>query len=83
MADGAAQAQVLAAAFTPCTFEVSITAVVGAVVFGTDGVEGDDDPLPETDDGADSGDDVVFMDEETLYAARDPEGIRPLVLGSL
>ncbi|QXJ22726.1 amidophosphoribosyltransferase [Actinomadura graeca] len=25
---------------------------------------------------------LVFMDEETLYAARDPEGIRPLVLGS-
>ncbi|TDB86157.1 amidophosphoribosyltransferase [Actinomadura sp. KC216] len=26
---------------------------------------------------------LVFMDEGTLYAARDPEGIRPLVLGSL
>ncbi|WP_245667346.1 amidophosphoribosyltransferase [Actinomadura macra] len=26
---------------------------------------------------------LVFMDEETLYAARDPEGIRPLVLGKL
>lgn len=26
---------------------------------------------------------LVFMDETTLYAARDPEGIRPLVLGSL
>src|SRR5215216_2132758 len=26
---------------------------------------------------------VVFMDEETLYAARDPQGIRPLVLGRL
>ncbi|WP_129844010.1 amidophosphoribosyltransferase [Streptomyces sp. RFCAC02] len=25
----------------------------------------------------------VFMDEETLYAARDPQGIRPLVLGRL
>ncbi|MBG6092706.1 amidophosphoribosyltransferase [Actinomadura viridis] len=25
---------------------------------------------------------LVFMDEGTLYAARDPEGIRPLVLGS-
>jgi amidophosphoribosyltransferase len=24
---------------------------------------------------------LVFMDENTLYAARDPEGIRPLVLG--
>jgi len=24
---------------------------------------------------------LVFMDEETLYAARDPHGIRPLVLG--
>ncbi len=24
---------------------------------------------------------LVFMDEETLYAARDPQGIRPLVLG--
>ncbi|WP_067827175.1 amidophosphoribosyltransferase [Actinomadura kijaniata] len=24
---------------------------------------------------------LVFMDEHTLYAARDPEGIRPLVLG--
>ena len=23
----------------------------------------------------------VFMDEETLYAARDPQGVRPLVLG--
>ncbi|WP_207946509.1 amidophosphoribosyltransferase [Actinomadura sp. 7K507] len=26
---------------------------------------------------------LVFMDEGTLYAARDPEGIRPLVLGEL
>nr|WP_312874571.1 amidophosphoribosyltransferase [Actinomadura litoris] len=26
---------------------------------------------------------LVFMDEGTLYAARDPEGIRPLVLGNL
>lgn len=26
---------------------------------------------------------LVFMDENTLYAARDPQGIRPLVLGSL
>jgi amidophosphoribosyltransferase len=26
---------------------------------------------------------VVFMDEETLYAARDPQGVRPLVLGRL
>ncbi|MFD0684199.1 amidophosphoribosyltransferase [Actinomadura fibrosa] len=26
---------------------------------------------------------LVFMDEGTLYAARDPEGIRPLVLGAL
>jgi amidophosphoribosyltransferase len=26
---------------------------------------------------------LVFMDERTLYAARDPEGIRPLVLGKL
>ncbi|MFC6880491.1 amidophosphoribosyltransferase [Actinomadura yumaensis] len=26
---------------------------------------------------------LVFMDEGTLYAARDPEGIRPLVLGSM
>ncbi len=26
---------------------------------------------------------LVFMDEETLYAARDPHGIRPLVLGRL
>jgi amidophosphoribosyltransferase len=25
----------------------------------------------------------VFMDEETLYAARDPQGVRPLVLGRL
>ena len=25
----------------------------------------------------------VFMDEHTLYAARDPQGIRPLVLGRL
>ncbi|HLT10625.1 MAG TPA: amidophosphoribosyltransferase [Micromonosporaceae bacterium] len=25
----------------------------------------------------------VFMDEETLYAARDPHGVRPLVLGRL
>src|SRR5207342_1422656 len=25
----------------------------------------------------------VFMDEATLYAARDPQGIRPLVLGRL
>ncbi|HSU36935.1 MAG TPA: amidophosphoribosyltransferase [Propionibacteriaceae bacterium] len=26
---------------------------------------------------------LVFMDEETLYAARDPQGVRPLVLGRL
>ena len=26
---------------------------------------------------------LVFMDEDTLYAARDPHGIRPLVLGRL
>jgi amidophosphoribosyltransferase len=26
---------------------------------------------------------IVFMDEETLYAARDPQGVRPLVLGRL
>jgi amidophosphoribosyltransferase len=26
---------------------------------------------------------LVFMDEKTLYAARDPEGFRPLVLGRL
>src|SRR5579862_6120730 len=26
---------------------------------------------------------LVFMDENTLYAARDPQGFRPLVLGSL
>ncbi|WP_218882680.1 amidophosphoribosyltransferase [Spinactinospora alkalitolerans] len=26
---------------------------------------------------------VVFMDERTLYAARDPQGVRPLVLGRL
>ncbi|SDS88924.1 amidophosphoribosyltransferase [Microlunatus soli] len=26
---------------------------------------------------------LVFMDEETLYAARDPQGIRPLCLGRL
>jgi amidophosphoribosyltransferase len=26
---------------------------------------------------------LVFMDENTLYAARDPQGIRPLVLGRL
>jgi amidophosphoribosyltransferase len=25
----------------------------------------------------------VFMDEQTLYAARDPQGVRPLVLGRL
>jgi len=26
---------------------------------------------------------IVFMDEQTLYAARDPQGVRPLVLGRL
>ncbi|MCG5217784.1 amidophosphoribosyltransferase [Streptosporangium sp. KLBMP 9127] len=26
---------------------------------------------------------LVFMDEKTLYAARDPQGVRPLVLGRL
>ena len=26
---------------------------------------------------------LVFMDEKTLYAARDPQGFRPLVLGRL
>ena len=26
---------------------------------------------------------LVFMDEDTLYAARDPQGIRPLVIGRL
>ncbi|WP_200807363.1 amidophosphoribosyltransferase [Demequina sp. NBRC 110053] len=26
---------------------------------------------------------LVFMDEDTLYAARDPQGVRPLVLGEM
>ena len=26
---------------------------------------------------------LVFCDENTLYAARDPHGVRPLVLGRL
>ena len=26
---------------------------------------------------------LVFMDEHTIYAARDPHGVRPLVLGRL
>jgi amidophosphoribosyltransferase len=26
---------------------------------------------------------LVFMDEDTVYAARDPQGVRPLVLGAL
>ena len=26
---------------------------------------------------------LTFMDEDTLYAARDPQGVRPLVLGRL
>ena len=61
-----------------CTDTAIVTALLGS---------GDYDTLAETAlellphiKGAYS---FVFMDENTLYAARDPHGVRPLVLGAL
>ncbi len=61
-----------------CTDTAIVTALLGT---------GDADSLAQTAlellphiKGAYS---FVFMDENTLYAARDPHGVRPLVLGSL
>jgi amidophosphoribosyltransferase len=63
------------------------TAVITAMLAGMTGEEGPSTTLESTAmqvlpmlEGAFS---LVFMDEHTLYAARDPHGIRPLVLGRL
>ncbi|MFJ2619555.1 amidophosphoribosyltransferase [Glutamicibacter sp. NPDC087344] len=58
------------------------TALVTALMAGTEGQSLEDTALgllPKIE-GAFC---FVFMDEDTLYAARDPHGIRPLVLGRL
>lgn len=61
-----------------CTDTAVVTALLGAT--GFDSLEDvAADLLPQLD-GAFS---LVWMDEHTLYAARDPHGIRPLVLGEL
>jgi amidophosphoribosyltransferase len=63
-----------------------LTELIAAGVSGVSGVSGDEGveesaarilPLVR---GAYS---LVFMDENTLYAARDPQGFRPLVIGQL
>lgn len=58
------------------------TAVMAALLLGEEGVTLEETALkvlPELE-GAFS---LVFMDENTLYAARDPHGVRPLMLGRL
>ncbi|WP_296665798.1 amidophosphoribosyltransferase [Demequina sp.] len=61
-----------------CTDTAIVTALLGAT--GFDSLEQVAlDLLPQLR-GAFS---FVFMDEQKLYAARDPQGIRPLVLGEL
>lgn len=58
------------------------TALVTALMQGQEGQSFEDtvlEVLPHLS-GAFS---LVFMDENTLYAARDPQGVRPLVLGRL
>lgn len=58
------------------------TALVTALLHGSEGQTLEDtalEVLPRLR-GAFS---LVFMDESTLYAARDPQGVRPLVLGRL
>ncbi|WP_313279734.1 amidophosphoribosyltransferase [Timonella senegalensis] len=58
------------------------TALVTALLYGEEGHSLEEtalEVLPHLR-GAFS---LVFMDENTLYAARDPQGVRPLVLGRL
>jgi amidophosphoribosyltransferase len=68
---------VLTALFVSDHVEVSEVRESGGVASGIESVAAAVLPLAK---GAYS---LVFMDEQTLYAARDPNGFRPLVLGRL
>ncbi|HEY6310116.1 MAG TPA: amidophosphoribosyltransferase [Streptosporangiaceae bacterium] len=68
---------VLTALFVSDQVEVSGIRESGGVASGVESVAAAVLPLAK---GAYS---LVFMDEQTLYAARDPQGFRPLVLGRL
>jgi amidophosphoribosyltransferase len=68
---------VLTALFVSDHVEVSGTRESGGVAGGVESAAAAVLPLAK---GAYS---LVFMDEQTLYAARDPHGFRPLVLGRL
>src|SRR5690625_5646917 len=60
----------------------TVTAIMTALLLGEEGVTLEETALkvlPELK-GAFS---LVFMDENTLYAARYPHGVRPLMLGRL
>jgi amidophosphoribosyltransferase len=63
----------------PCTTDTSVLTGLLAGKTGTTLVQTALDLLPHVR-GAFS---LVFMDEQQLYAARDPHGVRPLVLGQL
>ncbi len=64
----------------PGASEVTGAVAVGVSDAGTGGVESAAAAVLPLAKGAYS---LVFMDEQTLYAARDPHGFRPLVLGRL
>jgi amidophosphoribosyltransferase len=68
---------VLTALFASDHVEISGVMESGGVASGVESVAAAVLPLAK---GAYS---LVFMDEQTLYAARDPHGFRPLVLGRL
>ena len=74
----AADAPVVAAAGSPG--DSSSGGPVGSSAGGPTGVEAAAAAVLPLAKGAYS---LVFMDEQTLYAARDPHGFRPLVLGRL
>nr|WP_207400603.1 amidophosphoribosyltransferase [Actinomadura roseirufa] len=86
----------LAARLEPGVLTATTDTEVLTALLATSGTAGED--APAAGDTADPGPlaaareilpatrgaySLVFMDEGTLYAARDPEGIRPLVLGNL
>jgi amidophosphoribosyltransferase len=52
-------------------------------VRGPDGAEGVEDTVAQILPQVRGAYSLVFMDENTLYAARDPQGFRPLVIGRL
>jgi amidophosphoribosyltransferase len=61
-----------------CTDTAIVTALLGG-----DGHESLEDTAVELFTHVRGAFSFVFMDEHTLYAARDPQGVRPLVLGRL